>query len=292
MDFFALLRSAWRITWTTRALWVLNLLLIVTAFPALSLSEAFGAVPTLQSLNIPGLPTQAFIGRVPLWGWIVVALVAFITLVITAALTWLLFTATAHGADLAATQGAVSLRQALQIGPQRIRSILTLSLIFSTLVAALGVGPTLGLILAQAQASPLASTFLLIRATLAPVSTLLNLALFLISMSIAVEGHAPRQAAGRSWRAFKAGWFGFIGVAVLTGLLVLGVCAPALTLVIIIPLAMVFEEWRWLLLCGGGGCVGALELFLMLFTAVFTTTLYTLIYRAAAYPAEPAAPPA
>jgi hypothetical protein len=61
-------------------------------------------------------------------------------------------------------------------------------------------------------------------------------------------------------------------------------------LAVALPFAFLLDNgWIIPLVCGAG--LAPLGLFILLFTAVFTTTMYTLIYRAAAQLGTPATTP-
>ncbi len=284
MDINSLFRDAWRITWQRWILWLLSLLMFLTMAPALALAAAFGALAGLMSasgLSLPGLHT---LYQWPLWRWIVVAIGMWAALVVTTSLSWILQVATVRGAALAADKAVLTLRTALAIGRQRLWSLLKLSLTFGVLMMGLALLPSLAAILMSVRSRGQTDALGLLQLTqtgLTPVSSALGLALFLLMMAIAVEDLTPLKAFQRTWGILRFGWWGFLLVFGLSFLPSLAVIALLVPLVITLPLAFVIANgWLIPLLCGAAAV--PILLFILLFSAVFTTTMYTLVYRAAA----------
>jgi hypothetical protein len=291
MDITHLLRSAWRITFKNWPLWAITFVMVVALVPATALSGGFGAGAALVALPLPPGPQPEWLIQIRRWPtsvWLIVALVTLLVTVATSALTWLLQAASMRGAAIAAERGVVTLGEALRLGRQRVTSLLTLSLTFGALIAALGLLPVV-LHLLLANLFPDLGRLLLqsTQTLLSPLLGALGVALLVVMMAIALEDMRPRAAFRRAWVVFRSGWWGFV---VVIGLTVIATFALALLLVPIIMLpavTLVFSPAAALLVglcaCGLGGPLG---LALMLLVAVYTQVLYTLIYRAAAQRAD------
>jgi hypothetical protein len=289
MDINSVFRDAWRITWQRWILWLLSLLMFLVMAPALLLAAAFGAVAGLMSASGSNLLGLNMLYQWPLWRWIVLAIGMWVALVVTTSLTWILQVATVRGAVLAADQAVLTLRTALAIGRQRLWSLLKLSLTFGVLMMGLALLPSLAAILMSVGSHGQADALGLLELTqtsLAPLSSVLGLALFLLMMAIAVEDLTPLKALRRTWGVLRFGWWGFLLVFGLSFVPSVAVIALLLPLVITLPLAFVIANgWLIPLLCGVAAT--PILLFILLFTAVFTTTMYTLVYRAAARLTQP-----
>jgi hypothetical protein len=288
MNINAIFRDAWHITWQRWVLWLLSLLMFLTMTPALALAAAFGALAALMSASGPNL-LGLQLDQWPLWRWIVIAIGMWAALVATTSLTWILQVATVRGAALAADQAALTLRTALAIGRQRLRSLVKLSLTFGVLIMGLALLPSLAAILVSVASRGQTDALALLEVTqtgLAPLSSVLGLALFLLMMAIAVEDLTPLNALRRTWGVLRFGWWGFLLVLGLSFVPSVAVIVLLLPLVITLPLAFVIANgWLMPLLCGA--VAAPVLLFILLFTAVFTTTMYTLVYRAAARLTQP-----
>jgi hypothetical protein len=285
MNLGLIIRDSWRITWRSRPLWLLTLLLFAVFIPAGVLSFSFSAVATAITFPIADPQLLFFIGRlqsVPGPAWVSIAFVAFIVLIATTAVALILQAATMRGAALAAEHGKVSLSEALRLGRTRIVNIVKLSLTFGLIIVALGLLPSLALIL-LGDKSPLGARLINLAQTgLTPLTTVLNFVLLLALMSIALEDFTPRKAFGRVGNVFRVGWWAFLLVVGLSGLAAL---ITAIILVIPVFIAMpvvIFEARTGLLLFAlSYACAGPIAIGFLLFTAVFTLVLYTLIYREA-----------
>jgi hypothetical protein len=289
MDINSVFRDAWRITWHRWTLWLLSLLMFVAMTPALALAAAFGALAGLMSASGPNVLGLNRLYQLSLWSWIAIAGGMWAALVVTTLVTWILQVAAVRGAALAADQAVLTLRTALAIGRQRLGSLLKLSLTFGVLMMALALLPPLAAILMSVTSRGQANALGLLELTqtsLAPLSSALGLALFLLMMAIAVEDLTPLKAVRRTWGVLRFGWWGFLLVFGLSFLPTLAVIVLLLPLALTVPLAFVISNgWLIPLLCGAG--VTPILLFIMLFTAVFTTTMYPLVYRAAARLTQP-----
>jgi hypothetical protein len=294
MDLLQLIRHAWRITWQCWILWLLSLLMFLAMTPAAVLAGAFGGVAGLMAVSGPSRPGLQALYQLPFWSWLVIVLVMWVTLVITTALTWILQVAAVRGAALAADQAlpggsAPTLRTALAIGRQRLRSLVKLSLTFGVLMMALPLLPPLAAILFSVASRGQTDTLGLLQFTqtsMVPVNAALGVALFLLMMAIAVEDLTPLKAVRRTWGVLRYGWWGFLLVFGLSALPSAAIIVLLLPLGLTLPLAFLFPN-GWLVPVLGGLVVVPLLLFILLFTAVFTTTMYTLVYRAAAQLTQP-----
>jgi hypothetical protein len=194
MDLASIFRDTWRITWHSRPLWILSLLMSLTMLPALALAGAFGGAASAISLSAPGyLMGLARLRELPAWAWILIAAGMWVLLVVLTTVSWTLQVAMVRGASLAAEGQPPTLVKALSLGPQRLQSIVKLGLTFGVLMMALSVLPPLAEVLLSQLARGQAGLVGLVPLTqtgLAPVSSALSLALFLVMMSSAMAGGA------------------------------------------------------------------------------------------------------
>ncbi|HLF00954.1 MAG TPA: hypothetical protein VI547_03195, partial [Anaerolineales bacterium] len=220
MNLGLILRDSWRITWRSWQLWLLTLLLFAVFIPAGVLSFSFSAVATAITFPIADPQLLFFIRRlqsVPGPAWVGVAFVAFMVLIATTAVALILQAATMRGAALAAEGGKASLGEMLRLGKSRVANIVKLSLTFGLIIVALGLLPSLALIL-LGDKSPLGARLINLAQTgLTPITTVLNFVLLLAIMSIALEDFTPRKAFGRAGSVFRVGWWAFIIVVGLSG---------------------------------------------------------------------------
>jgi hypothetical protein len=180
------------------------------------------------------------------------------------------------------------LGEALRLGRARAINIVKLSAAFGVIAAVIGIGPSLALILLGDKSPPGVSLIHLAQTGLSPVTMALNFVVLLAIMSIALEDFTPRAAFGRAGSVLRSGWWAFL---VVIGLTAAAVIVSAITLVvppvIIAPTIFLDPRTGILLTLGSCACTGLLAGFFLLFTAVFTQTLYTLVYRAAARLTQP-----
>lgn len=290
MNIALVLRDAWRITWKNPALWALALLMFLAFLPAgllsLSFSTAAGALSSPASLTRLWPEFAGFVARLRQVSgavWAGLALAALVLLVLTTSITLVLQAAALRGVVMAAETGRTSLRQALQLGRQRTINIVKLSALFGLITAALGILPSVALLLIGDRSSLGAALVRLAEQGLTPVTWALNIVALLALMSIALEDFSPRAAFGRAGNVFKSGWWAFIIVFAFS------VLAPVVALLIfIVPpfLAMPVAFFNpsagiWMTL-GAFICSGLLGGFLFLFSAVYVSALYALVYREAA----------
>jgi len=295
MNIGAILRHSWRITWRNGALWALTLFMALTFVPAGLLSGAFGLMAEAFSFRLDQSPRLAGLTEVMAQlrimsasTWIAIAILAFILLVATSSITLILQAASMRGAALAAVNGVVSLAEALALGRERVFNIVKLSLLFGVIIAALSLLPPLALVL-LADRSPLGATLItLARTGLTPINIALNLLLLLLLMSIALEDFKPRAAFGRARHVFRKGWWAFllvVGLSAVSALAALVIFTVPLTLAG--TMAVLEPNTGLALLALTCLCAGPLAGLVLLFTAVFTQTLYTLVYREAAKLTQP-----
>ena len=295
MNVSAILHDTWRITWKCWPLWALSVLMMVALAVAMTLAGMFGGLASLAASPLLGsrLLGLSELPQLPMWAWVLMAALTWALLVVATAISWILQVAMVRGAALAAEQGALTLGGALRLGRQRFASLIKLSLTFGVLMMALSVLPPLATVLiAQLGHDGQAGAVSVVQAAqtgLLPINSILSLALFLVMMSIAVEDLTPLKAFRRTWSVLRHGWWGFLLVFALSALPSLALLLLLLPLILTVPFIFFFQGgWIVPLLCGAG--LMPVGLFILLFTAVFTTTMYTLIYRAAAQLSQPAAP--
>jgi hypothetical protein len=192
-----------------------------------------------------------------------------------------------RGAALAAEHGSFSLGQALNLGRQRVFSILQLSLTLGFLLALIVLAPFPLLFIARNSGFGL-PLMNIAEVGLAPFSTVLSIALLLVMMSVALENLRPRAAFRQAWRVFSRSWWAFLlilGLSFIPGVALAIITVPAVMIGIVAFIAAPsFAPVVAVALCG---CLGPLALVIVLFTAVFTVVLYTLVYREASRQLSP-----
>jgi hypothetical protein len=216
---------------------------------------------------------------------LIIGFVAWIALVITTAISWILQASSMHGTSVAADKGSVSFKEALSLGKQRIVSLLTLSVIFGMIIGGLSLLPPLIALFFRGSLGISFETFL--QTALAPINFVLGIVLLLAMMSIALEDLKPGAAFKRGFSVFKTGWWAFIFVIATSGLVGGGVALVAAVLigvpVLVGVLIMIASPLIGLIVMVISLIiVGIVILVLMIFTAVFTIVLYTLTYKEAA----------
>lgn len=285
MNITEIFRNSWRLTWRLWQLWVLMLFLLIVFTPAVLLAGGFGGMAGMLLTPWPGpMPNWLMQLRLlPAWAWIALAVVALGVMVGATAVSWILQAASMRGAALATEKGSVTLGEALNLGWPRIISLLKISLTFGALAAVLGIAPPLIVVLLADKFTfgmQLLQTF---QAIVAPVNIVLGIALLLVMMSIALEDLSPRRAFRRAWGIFRLGWWGFLlifGLSAVPSFALVFILVPIIfVLVFAFILAPGVAPLITLLTCA---CVGPIILIGVLFVAVFTLILYTLMYRAAA----------
>lgn len=294
MDIGLLLRESWRITRTSPALWLISLILFVAFVPAGLLSGGLAGLAAALTLPLSG-EAAGWLAAVRAWpagAWVAAWVVAVAVLVATSALTYLAQAALIHGAAAAAERGGpAAWADCLRLGAPRVRRLLALSLTVGAAIAVLSLAPVgLRVWLTQTGMTGGALWVEAGNSVLATVVSAAGLVFFLVVLAIAVEDVRTRQAPGRAWAVFRQGWWAFLLVAALSAAPVfvgLGLLAPVAALAVV---TVFFPE-------AGGVFLGlygllALPAFLgvLLFGSVFGTTLYALVYRAAAQRVDAARP--
>jgi hypothetical protein len=286
MNLGALIRHAWRITTRNRALWALSGLMFLAALPAAAVTGGLGWVAGEYGFAGAGLEPGWLIEMRawPVGQWVLVWLLAVAALIAASTLTYVLQAATVRGVTLAAEREApVAFREALSLGRARVLRLIRLSLTLGAALTALNLLPVLGRLILGDDLNVLGGAVLSLgQSSLSLLLSVAGLALFLMVLAIAVEDVQARQAARRAWAVFRRGWWAFALVLLLSAAPVAALVVLAMPLVLVIPLAVVNPELG--IIVGLVGCAASapLALGVILFFAVFTTTLYTLVYRAAA----------
>jgi len=286
MNPLSILKQAWLLTWHTRTLWVLTVLLFAALLPAMILSGGFSLAASMVMLREDSVLGSVGGIRLPDLApaaWIALAGAALLVTVAASAVSWILQAASIRAFMAAADGRKLSVGESLRLGWNRFRSILTLSLTFGVLTALLALAPPLSALLLHWDMAALQ----LIQSCITPLTSLVSISLFLVLMSIAVEDLHPVRAAGNAWKIFRAGWWGFLLVLAagfLVGIAVAVVLTPILTLVAaIFSLGIALKSGLLAFLGSAAIAVSALILLgLLSFSMVFSTVLYSLTYRSAA----------
>ncbi|MBI5714639.1 MAG: hypothetical protein HZC38_14655 [Chloroflexi bacterium] len=195
MNINAILRSTIRITFTAYPLWILNLLLIIVFIPAMALAGGLGGASAVMAFESPTAFTPAWqrtLRDLPFYVWLIIGFVAWIALVITTAISWILQASSMHGTSIAADKGSVSFKEALSLGKQRMMSLLTLSVIFGMVIGGVSLLPPLIVLFFRGSLGVGFETFL--QTALAPINFILGIVLLLAMMSIALEDLKPGAA--------------------------------------------------------------------------------------------------
>ncbi len=297
MNITSILRDTWHITTRAWPLWVLTAGLGIMFTPAFVLGGAMGGFAAMLTLA-PALRGSepewiAPIRSLPTWALVAGWTIATLLLVLTSALTYLLQAAIVRGASLAAERGAVTLGEVLQLGWRRVINVLALSLTLGGFILVISLLPWLVVILISQRFQEAGAVLLqVVQGVTAPVSSALGLAVFLMLMAIAIEDVRPRAAPGRAWAVFRKGWWAFLLVLAVSALIGLPLVALILPIFVLFFATFPFNQALGFVIlalcCSGVGLIGVPYL---IFTFVFTTVLYTLVYREAARLASPETPP-
>jgi hypothetical protein len=295
MNFVALLRLSWQLTWQHKPLWLLALALVITLAPALLLSGVFGALASLTALSaMPGLPPDALgtFLQLPTWLAWVLGLASLAGLLATTPAAWLVQGAMLRGVNLAVEQGQLTLAEACCLGRTRARRLVGLGLLAALLSALVSLTPP-SILLAAPHSAAAKTVANLSQTGLAPVNIALSLAIMLVMLSTALEEPGAQGTLRRAWGVFQRGWVNFVAVFLLSALvggllgLVLGLVLAPLGVVVGLSLAW-GTQWGMLLGLGCCALTSPVGLALLLFTTIFTQALYTLVYRSAASPRQAA----
>jgi hypothetical protein len=290
LDPIGIFRSSLRISLHTGPLWMLTLLLYCALLPAFLLAAGFGAATAYLANPAQFSPAAGVVSpipKLPAAGWIAYILISLLVLTATTLLSWAIQAATIRASDMAADGGPVTIGSALRLGKQRWQSLAKLAFTFGLIIQAMGVLP-LVLILALAGTPVVgAGAYSLVQTVLLPITTILGIFLFLLTMSIALEDLRPRMAMQRIWKVIRSGWWGFLLAYVLQGILALafvlsfGVLSAIAVILFLSGLVMhsTVENVLGAAICVFFSPVGVA---LLTFIMVFSTVFYTQIYRAAA----------
>jgi hypothetical protein len=290
MDPIRILRESIRITLRSGPLWILVVLLCLVMIPAFLLSGGFGAA-TLY-LMMPGMGFDSPDALLPLrslsaGAWAVYILLTLILLILFSLLSWAVQAAMIRGADAAADGRPLSVAGALRLGRQRWVSLAKLAVTFGLVIQAIGILPPLLTLAAGEGSSWGAALAQMSQSVLMPLSIVLGIAVFLMTMSIALEDVRPRMAFGRVWRLLRAGWWGFLLAYVLQGILALAVAlAFGVVLgvaVLVLLLGTLMDSTAEIVLAAAICLIASpLGILALIFILVFSTVFFTLTYRAAA----------
>ena len=290
LDPIGIFRSSLHITLRTGQLWVLTLLLYCALLPAFLLAAGFGAVTAYLSApaqfsRAAGVSTP--IPHLPVAGWIAYILVTLVVLTATTLLSWAIQAAMIRASDTASDGAPVSIRASLQLGKQRWQSLAKLAFTFGLIIQALGILPLVLVLALAGNPAGGAGAYSLLQTVLLPVSTVLGIVLFLLTMSIALEDVRPRMAMQRIWSVIRSGWWGFLLAYVLQGILALAFVLSfgfllAIAVILFLSGSLLHSNLEYVL--GAAICLffSPVGLVLLTFIMVFSTVFYTQIYRAAA----------
>jgi hypothetical protein len=282
VNIWSLIKQSWRITFGHWRLWLLLAAMLAAFLPAALVGGSFGTLTSVLTLPLPAELSALFapmLGLPPALWWSGAA-AGLVLVVLSTAASCVLQAAAMRAAAACADGTFQGLRQALQLGRERLITILKLSVLYGVLVAALALIPPM-LLLAVGDESFVRQVSASLFTNLAPLNSLLSVGILLVLISVALEDVRAEAALGRTWTVFKAGWKEFavvIGISLGTGILQAVMLVPLLVLVGV-SLAM-GDGWMLVLLCAG--VTVPLVLAAWLSTGVFTLVLYTLVYRSAA----------
>jgi hypothetical protein len=296
MNISDLIQRAWRITRTNRWVWVLSGLVWVTLLPSLLLSGVLGGAAGIMAIPPARGPVPDYVAQIratPPGVWLGLGAAAIVLLIITNAITYILQAAVMRGAALAAERTEpVSVREALQLGRERVLRLLRLSLTLGAALALLALGPVLAqLAFGEAWGAVGGMLFSTGQATLSLITTALSIGLLLVFLAIAVEDVRLRAAPGRAWAVLRKGWWAFVLVFLISAAPGVALALLFLPLIFVLAFAMLEPLAGGALLVLCCALLGPLGFGLLLVVAVFTNTLYTLVYRAAAQLADATVPP-
>lgn len=290
MDLQKLLSSAWHITRTNRALWVLSFVTFIALIPSATIAGGLGGLSGLLSAPNLGLGFEwlEVVRAWPLWQWAVIWIVAVLVLIVCTTITYMTQAAILHGVALAAERGAaVSLKECLALGPARTRRLLGLSLTVSVIISVISLLPALlRLVLGESFGSTLSFLFQAGELTLSALLSLISLGIFLMVLAVAVEDVQTRQAPRRAWAVFRQGWWAFLLIVACSALPAVAIVLLMLPIFLVLPVVVIAPDLGIPLMLACCCVLSPVGLGLLLLVAVFTNTLYTLVYRAAAQLAD------
>jgi hypothetical protein len=220
-------------------------------------------------------------------GWVLYVFVTLILLTVSSLLTWAVQAAMIRAADSAADGKPVAVIDSLRLGRQRWGSLAKLALTFGLAIQALGILPPLLALVAREKTPWGVALTQLVQAFLTPVSVILGIMIYLLTMSIALEDIRPKMAIGRIWQLVRSGWWGFLLAYVFQAILALAaafVFAVILAVVLLILMLGLLNQSTLEIILAGAICLisSPAGLLLLIFIMVFSTVFFTLTYRAAA----------
>jgi hypothetical protein len=285
-----IIRDSIRLTLHTGSLWILAFLLYLVMIPAFLLSGGFGVVT--YSMMMTGNESLTFdflapVRNLPVGGWVLYITLTLVLLSVSSLLTWAVQAAIIRAADAAADGKPMSVIQSLRLGKQRWGSLAKLALTFGVGIQALGILPPLLAIIPGKNTAWGLALLQLLQTFVTPVSVILGILVFLLTMSIALEDIRPRMAIGRVWKLVRSGWWGFLIAYVFQGILALAIAfmfAVVLTVSLLILMLGVSTQSTAEVILAGVICVvtSPMGLLILTFALVFSSVFFTLIYRAAA----------
>jgi hypothetical protein len=288
-----LIRRAWTITRHSPALWVLHVVLGLVGVPALVLGALVGGLFSLRDTwpaNWPMPQVLVPAANLPQLQLVMLWLVGLVLLIVTSAASGVLIGAIMRGVGLAgAGQVHVSWRACWSLGAARVRRILLFSLVVGVATSLLAWVPV-ALPLA-APGSPLLNALSsVLQLGLGWVQAALAVALTIVLISVSVEDIGEREAPGRAWQIFKAGWWGFLLVFSMNLFETVALAGVIAVAVVGAVLALAYAPS---IEAGTPLAIGVLLastpflVFISLFSLTFSNVLYALVYRSAAQAPAP-----
>ncbi|MBL8046701.1 MAG: hypothetical protein JNL09_09180, partial [Anaerolineales bacterium] len=165
--------------------------------------------------------------------------------------------------------------------------LLGLSLTVSIIISIISLLPAgLRLILGESFGSTLSFLFQAGELTLSSLLSLVSLGIFLMVLAVAVEDVQTRQAPRRAWKVFRQGWWAFLLIVACSALPAIAIVVLMLPILLVLPVVVIAPDLGIPLMLACCCVLSPVGLALLLFVAVFTNALYTLVYRAAAQLAD------
>jgi hypothetical protein len=284
------IRESLRITLHSGSMWILIFLLYLVMIPAFILSGGFGAVTLYLMMPGMGLAVPDFL--LPLQdlsaaGWAAYFLLSLVLLTFSSLLSWAIQAAMIRAADAAADGRRLSIRGAMRLGNRRWISLTKLAVTFGLIIQSAGIAPPLLALAAGENSTWGAALVQMAQTVLMPLSTILGILVFLLTMSVALEDVRPRIALRRIVRLIRAGWWGFLLAYILQGVLAVAVAmafAAILAIAVFLLMLGILSDSMIESVLAGAVCVFAAPVGIgaLTFVLVFSTVFFTLAYREAA----------
>jgi hypothetical protein len=284
------IRESLRITLHSGSMWILIFLLYLVMIPAFILSGGFGAVTLYLMMPGMGLAVPDFL--LPLQdlsaaGWAAYFLLSLVLLTFSSLLSWVIQAAMIRAADAAADGRRLSIRGAMRLGNQRWISLTKLAVTFGLIIQSAGIAPPLLALAAGENSTWGAALVQMAQTVLMPLSTILGILVFLLTMSVALEDIRPRIALRRIVHLIRAGWWGFLLAYILQGVLAVAVAmafAAILAIAVFLLMLGILSDSMIEAVLAGAVCVFAAPVGIgtLTFVLVFSTVFFTLAYREAA----------